>query len=181
VRPSFGCCLRLASAALPPAVPCFLTFDLRLGCLRAADPSSQPLTVGRLPLPAQPSSLRSPLALQASSRGHPSEANCRLLDNPFVRFCFPIALQLAPSPNRSASRSSPSPACTADQASRSAVLSVDWLAPIESDLPASSSAASSACTAERASDSAILPGRLTYVSQPAFGPLLPPPVSLRLW
>jgi hypothetical protein len=84
--------------------------------------------------------LRSPLALRASSRGHPSEFSCRLSDNPFVRFCFPIKLQLAPSLNRSASRSSQSPACTADRASRSAVLSVDWLAPLESNLPASSSA-----------------------------------------
>lgn len=58
--------------------------------------------------------LRSPLSLRASFRDHPSDFSFRLLNNPFVRFCIPIELQLAPSPNRSASRSALSPACTAD-------------------------------------------------------------------
>jgi len=96
--------------------------------------------------------LRSPLALRASFRDHPSDSSFRLFDCPFVRFCFPIDLRLAPSSNRSASPSALHAACTAGRASSSAVLSVDRLAPLEPNLPASSSAASSACTAERASD-----------------------------
>lgn len=47
--------------------------------------------------------LRSPLALQASFRDHPSDSSFRLSDCTFVRFCFPIVLRLAPLPNRSAS------------------------------------------------------------------------------
>jgi len=101
--------------------------------------------------------LRSLLALRASFRDHPSGSSFRLSDNPFVRFCFPITLQLAPLPNRLASPSAPSPACTADLASNSAVLSVRAVCAARKNLPASSSAASSACTVERASDSAVLP------------------------
>jgi hypothetical protein len=99
---------------LPPALPFVLAFDLRLQRVRPANPSSQLLTVGRPSSAGLAIALRLPLSLRTSFRGHPSDSSFRLSDCPFVRYCFPVALQLAPSLNRSASRSAPSPARTAD-------------------------------------------------------------------
>jgi hypothetical protein len=97
----------------------------------------------------------------ASFRGHPSDSNCRLFSNLFVRICVLAGFWLAPLPHRSASHSVLPTTCAADGASCSAVLPARPTCVCPASLPASPSVPPRACARLRTSGSAFLPNRLS--------------------